>query len=204
MNIPRIYKRINLRQINQSLDYFDIFLYQNNIIVNINKFAKQFKYSSASYLIRYYKTPILYTDTNKYISYIDICEILQRGRHAFLRQTYALVSKELGFNVITSACKEANICENLIELLNDKSIKFQKQFSCGQYKIDMYLPKENIVIEINENGHANRNITYENTRKEFITNKLKCTYHIINPDEPGFSIYKMNKNLEKILYYNAN
>ena len=132
--------------------------------------------------------------------YIDICEVLQRGRKPYLRDAYIKIANELGTRYISAPCKEASIIEILEPLLNNSNIRdIQKQYKCGSYSIDLYLPEKNIVIEINEDNHKYRNKTYEKFRQEFICDELQCYYHIIEPDSPTFSIPNMIKDIFKII-----
>ena len=42
----------------------------------------------------------------------------------------------------------------------------QKQYSVSLYRIDLYFHDYKLAIEIDENGHSNRNIDYEIQRKK--------------------------------------
>ena len=195
----KLYKKINISEFSNKLNYFEIYKFQNILIVNIYTFAELFNYN-INYLIRYYKIQIICETLNiKYVKYTNICEVFQRGRKDYLKKIYRKIENELNIRSIISSCKEVNICENIINYLDDKYIRYKRNYKCGPYRIDMYLPDENIAIEINENNHQDRDQEYENSRFNFIQKQLFCQYHIINPDEPNFTIYSMFKKLNNIL-----
>ena len=197
-----LFKRINLKAINNTLDYLDIYTYQDNLIINLNHFVQQFKYSSVYYFTKKnpYNMKIIYRDNfHKYVLYTDICKVFDRGIKDFLKPTGALIARELGYRVITPPRKEVDLCQSIIALLVDNSIQYHRQYQCSRYRIDIYLPEKNIAIEINEYNHRDRDPKYESERECIIKDKLECTYHVINPDADGFNQYSMIKNLTKIL-----
>ena len=49
------------------------------------------------------------------------------------------------------------------------------------YKIDAYFPKYKLAIEVDEQGHNDRDIDYEIERQKAIENKLVCEFIRINP-----------------------
>ena len=77
--------------------------------------------------------------------------------------------------------------------------KPKRQFSIGDYRIDLYFPKEKIAIECDEFGHKDRNQEYEETRENFITDQLKCKFIRFNPDEPNFSIFAVIDRIVKAM-----
>ena len=116
---------------------------------------------------------------------------------------------DLAFKVITN-CKTDESCtfkENLGFTLHDvintkeqsviKSIKdafegedMQTQYSVLSYKIDLYFHKYKLAIEVDELGHADRNINNEIERQRALERELNCVFIKINPDEQGFSMLR--------------
>ena len=43
------------------------------------------------------------------------------------------------------------------------------QYSVGSYRVDLYFPDYNLVIECDEHGHKDRNPEKEKKRSDFIT-----------------------------------
>lgn len=191
-----LYQTINLIPINKSLGLLELWIELNIIYINIHTFVKIFNYSSVLYLCKYYNL-VLYKKL--YVKFNQLSQVFIRGRKDYLKQVYVLISNSLNYCVIPSQTKESFLCENIIELLDDKSIKYTRQYMCDKYRIDLYVPDKNLVIEINENDHLDRSKIYEEERELYIKNKLGCIYHTINPDDPKFSIYKMIKTIEQLI-----
>lgn len=76
-----------------------------------------------------------------------------------------------------------------------KSLMFEHEYKCGRFKIDLYCQKKKVAIEIDENGHTDRDPEYEKNRENFIKKMLGCKIIRINPDERGFRICKMLQTL---------
>lgn len=75
-----------------------------------------------------------------------------------------------------------------------KTEKFEDQFKIGSYYLDLYFSEYKIVIECDENGHADRKPWKERERMDFVNEKLSIndTYWIrFNPDEYDFDIAKV-------------
>ena len=70
-----------------------------------------------------------------------------------------------------------------------KSDEQINQFSCGIYRIDLYMPQYKIAIECDEFGHTDRNMEYEKERQTYIMNTLNCTFVRYNPDAADFNIF---------------
>ena len=68
---------------------------------------------------------------------------------------------------------------------------FLLQHTVGKYKIDLYLPDYKLVIECDEHWHSDRDKEYEQTRENYIKNKIKCTFIRFNPDTPDFNIFNV-------------
>jgi very-short-patch-repair endonuclease len=86
--------------------------------------------------------------------------------------------------------KETEIVGFIQEVLTEMKEPFEFQKKVGPYKIDLYLTKYNIAIEIDEHGHTDRCVVAEINRENFIKSNLKCTILRFNPDEPDFKISK--------------
>ena len=64
--------------------------------------------------------------------------------------------------------------------------EFQKRVA--NYRIDLYLPGQKLAIEIDENNHADRDPSYEQTRQARREEELGCKFLRINPDAPDFKL----------------
>ena len=109
---------------------------------------------------------------------------------------------DLAFKVIKN-CKTDESCtfkENLGFTLHDvintkeqsviKSIKdafegedMQTQYSVLSYGIDLYFHKYKLAIEVDELGHADRNINNETERQRALERELNSVFIRINPDD---------------------
>ena len=70
----------------------------------------------------------------------------------------------------------------------------QTQYSVLSYRIDLYFHKYKLAVEVDELGHADRNINYEIERQRALERKLNLVFIRINPDEPDFNIFtEINK-----------
>ena len=84
--------------------------------------------------------------------------------------------------------KEIEIITYVQEFLTTVGVPFEYQKTIGTYRIDLYMPRQKIAIEIDENGHHNRDAMYEQERTTFITKRLSCCFLRFNPDSTNFKI----------------
>ena len=66
----------------------------------------------------------------------------------------------------------------------------QTQYSALCYRIDLYFHKYKLAIEVDELGHADRNLSNEIERQKALEKELNCVFIRINPDEKNFNIFK--------------
>ena len=66
--------------------------------------------------------------------------------------------------------KEQSVLTKIIKLFAKEEILLQH--SVLGYLIDLYFPKHRLAIDIDENGHKDRNIDYEIKRQKAIENEL--------------------------------
>ena len=57
------------------------------------------------------------------------------------------------------------------------------------YRIDAYSLKYKLAIEVDQQGHNDRNIDYEIERQKAIENKLGCEFIRINPAKENLNIF---------------
>ena len=67
---------------------------------------------------------------------------------------------------------------------------FQAQYNVLSYWIDLYYHGYQFAIEIDENGHIDRNIDYETKRQMSIEQELGCEFIRIYPDKEDFDIFR--------------
>ena len=64
----------------------------------------------------------------------------------------------------------------------------QTQCSVLGYRIDLYFLKYKFAIEVDELGHADRNLSNEIERQKALEKERDCVFIRINPDEENFKI----------------
>jgi transposase-like protein/very-short-patch-repair endonuclease len=75
-----------------------------------------------------------------------------------------------------------------------KTEKFEDQYKIGKYYLDLYFPEYKIVVECDENGHADRKPENERERMDFVNKKLDIddsNWIRFNPDEHDFDMSKV-------------
>jgi hypothetical protein len=76
-----------------------------------------------------------------------------------------------------------------------KTEKFEDQFKVGRYYLDLYFPEYKIVVECDENGHADRKPDDERKRMDYVNEKLGLTddnWVRFNPDAKDFDVSKVS------------
>ena len=68
--------------------------------------------------------------------------------------------------------------------------KMQTQYEAFRYRIDLYFSDFELEIEIDENGHNDRNIDYEIKTQKAIEQELDCKLIWIGPDKEDVDIFK--------------
>jgi hypothetical protein len=84
-----------------------------------------------------------------------------------------------------------------------KTEKFEDQYKIGRYYLDLYFPDYKIVIECDENGHADRKPWKERERMDFVNKKLEITddnWIRYNPDSEDFDATYVSSYLFLILW----
>ena len=58
------------------------------------------------------------------------------------------------------------------------------------YRIDLYSHDYKLAIEIDEDGHSNRNVDYKLNRQRAIEQELGCKFIRIDPDKEDFENFR--------------
>ena len=66
----------------------------------------------------------------------------------------------------------------------------QIQYNVLSYRIDLCFHNYKLAIEVDENGHSDRNIDYEIKIQKASKQELGCTFIRINPDKEDFNIFR--------------
>ena len=155
--------------------------------------------------LRYKKLPVI---TNKYHPAYkkDRYELVDKPKKQpngiFLRSDLAFkvimdcrtdescnLKRNLGFrlhDVIHT--KEKTVLKSLKDAFEGEDM--QTQYSVLGYRIDLYFHKHKLAIEVDELGHADRNLSDEIERRKALEKELDCVFIRINLDGKNFNIFK--------------
>jgi len=122
-----------------------------------------------------------------------VIEILLKTRKRISPDVLHILKK---FNIETTnrkcLTKEQQTLSSIANVF--KTEKFEDQYKIGKYYLDLYFSEHKIVIECDENGHADRKPHNERERMDFVNKQLYIDdSHWIryNPDEYDFDISKV-------------
>ena len=124
------------------------------------------------------------------ISRDGVAEILQSTRK-LITPTMQHILDKFQFN-LTNCKKLSPEQQNLSFITNSFKIEDAiPQYPVGTYRLDLYFPKYKIIIECDENGHADRHPEKEKEREDYVNKELGVTsdnWVRFNPDDPYFDI----------------
>ena len=132
----------------------------------------------------------------------DLNESTNQPHRRFIRADLAL--KVIMNSRTDESCKlQRNLGFTLHDVINTKeqtvinSIKdaferehMQTQYGVLSYRTDLYFHKYKLAVEVDELGHADRNVNNEIERQKALERELNCVFIRINPDEPEFKIFR--------------
>ena len=93
--------------------------------------------------------------------------------------------------------KEQSVVIPLLKAFSAEKIKLQHKILENEtVRTDMYFSEHKFVVEIDENGHIDRNQNEENERQTKIEKHPDCKFfHRVNPDVEDFYIFlEISKN----------
>ena len=128
-------------------------------------------------------------------------EILLKTRKRISPDVLHLLKK---FNIDTTNRKCLTKEQQSLSTITNvfKTEKFEDQFKVGTYYLDLYFSEHKIVIECDENGHADRKPWKERERMDFVNTNLEIddTHWVrFNPDEHDFDIAKVIGKIYRII-----
>ena len=106
------------------------------------------------------------------------------------------LKRNLGFrlhNVINT--KEQTVLKSVKDAFEGEDM--QPQYSVLRYRIDLYFHKYKLATEVDELGHADRNISHEIERQKVLEKELDCVFIRINPNEENFNIFKEINKIDR-------
>ena len=99
------------------------------------------------------------------------------------------LKRNLGFrlhDVINT--KEQTVINSIKDAFEGENM--QTQYTVLNYRIDLYFHKYKLAIEVDELGHADRNLSNEIERQKALEKELDYVFIRINPDKENFNIFK--------------
>lgn len=175
----------------------DTIVKNDQVWFNICEIALILKYSGGgSYLLKYYSKYNIQTINECYVSSSSLLEILNRSR----KPEKESLMKQLHLTTLhMKQSLESSVLELIIDFLKEEKIEYIHQHKCGQYFIDLYIPKFKVVVEVDEDGHKNYNKQNEQLRENYIRANLTDKILRINPNEPKFRIAREISKLNKLI-----
>ncbi len=188
------------------------YIYNNRIVTtitsdhqtlfNLHQISDILGYAKSNYLATYYGSRYsVYLETHCNGTYTDadgLKEILNRGRKPGCKD----LLEQLGLNNASKVQSlEADVLEQVIDYIKelDDKLDYKLQYPIGKYKIDMYVPKFNLAIEVDEMGHSDRDPVYEKQREDYIKQNLTTKLLRINPNAPKFRMAKILGSLSTMI-----
>ena len=93
--------------------------------------------------------------------------------------------------------QEQSILSKIVTLFATKKIMLQHNVL--GYRIDAYFPKYKLAIEVDEQGHNDRDIDYEIQRQKALEKELGCNFIRINPAKKHFNIFVETGKMENYI-----
>lgn len=110
-----------------------------------------------------------------------------------------ILTNKFRYNV-RSARFEYKYLNEIEDFLNIMNIDYSEQYKVDNYRIDLYIPKYNIAVEIDEEEHKYKRDN-DLIRQKYIENNLHCKFLRINEGEScGVAMAKIMKQIS-LLYY---
>lgn len=101
---------------------------------------------------------------------------------------------------IRSARFEYKYLNEVEDFLNVMNIEYIPQYPVDNYKIDLFIPKNNLAIEIDEEDHKYKR-DYDLIRQNYIENKIHCKFVRVNEGEScGSMIARVIKEMDLLSY----
>ena len=106
------------------------------------------------------------------------------------------LKKDLGFrlhNVINT--KEQTVLKSITDSFEGEDL--QTQYSVLGYRIDHYFYKHKLAIEVDELGHADRNLSNDIDTQKVLEKELDCVFITINSNGKNFNIFKQINKIHR-------
>ena len=98
------------------------------------------------------------------------------------------LKRNLGFNLHVINTKEQTVLRSMKDAFEGEDM--ETQYTVIGYSVDLYFHKHKLAIEVDELGHADRNLNNETEKQKALKREINCVFMRINPDEKDFNIFK--------------
>lgn len=135
-----------------------------------------------------------------YINELSLCSLISKSRTVTSKDKQDLIKflQQNGFcmQVEFFSRKEIEFFNLLENVLNPFDLDGSKNYPCGKYHIDFYIPSLKVAVEYDENGHRNYNEEDEFNRQSFIEKELGCRFiRVSDSDSDAWNVGFVIKNL---------
>jgi hypothetical protein len=147
-----------------------------------------------------------YTHNERQMAYINkrgLETLISKNKTACTKSVVKRLIDEFQLNVkLVHRTKEQEFIGAIISVFGHEL--FERQYTIGSYRIDLYFPDLKIAVECDELGHRDRDKTKEHARQSYIEKQLNCKFFRFNPDTKDFDIFKTIGALTRLIYCKTN
>ena len=123
--------------------------------------------------------------------------LLSRSRKLPTQKKEAIIKYfKLGDKVVLESRREIEFIHKLKKVIEPIGIEVVTQLQVERYRVDIYFPKFNIVVEFDENGHVNYDEDNERKREKVIKKELNCA--IVRIDDRDDDLFNIGCILKKL------
>jgi very-short-patch-repair endonuclease len=167
------------------------------------------KYRLTTHLKKNYRENVHYIETNaantpkthgghNKITFMLTEEAFELFKNSFnMRNRYIVdVSKEV--KIVKFAMCIENQTIGFIANAYSNVLNVKRQHVMGKYRVDLYFVDHKLVVECDENGHADRDLLQEQIREDYLK---ACGNKIIrfNPNATGFDLSNVLREINAVL-----
>ena len=139
------------------------------------------------------KTPVADTETLQKIA----LAVLSGCRRSMTDKTKMLQDMGLPMQYCMRSFVEEETLQPLLTVF--QHLAPVKQFSCGEYRVDLYFPLQKVAVECDEGDHKQYDFAADYERQRFIEQQLSCQFVRYNPHSADFNVFRLIAQLMPLL-----
>jgi len=124
----------------------------------------------------------------------DVYELIENSYN--LKHQYVKRIQEAKFVNILMSLETQTI--GYIAKIFEGSLTIKRQKMIGKYKVDLFISEYSLILECDENGHKDRDPTYERKRERFLLDQGHTIIRF-NPNAPGFEHADVMQHVIKVI-----